>query len=100
MSVLKKNNKKILILIGVLVLIAIIGIVIVLINKKDNNLIENIISPEPEKPKISIVDVNSNSRPYAVMINNYPTARPYQSGLQDAYIIYEIIVEGGMYQDI
>ena len=30
------------------------------------------------------------------MINNISTARPLQSGLQDAYIIYEIIVEGGI----
>lgn len=49
----------------------------------------------PEK-KINIVDVNSKSRPYAVMINNINVARPLQSGLQDAYIMYEIIVEGGI----
>ncbi len=50
---------------------------------------------EPEKV-VQIVDVNSTSRPYAIMINNISTARPLQSGLQDAYIIYEIIVEGGI----
>ena len=49
----------------------------------------------PEK-KLQIVDVNSKSRPYAVMINNLNAARPYQSGLQDAFIMYEIIVEGGI----
>ncbi len=47
-------------------------------------------------PKITIVDPNSKSRPFAVMINNIGVARPFQSGLQDAYIIYEIIVEGGI----
>ncbi len=52
--------------------------------------------PVIEEPKLRIVDENSSSRPFAVMINNHPTARPLQSGLQDAYIIYEIIVEGGM----
>ena len=46
--------------------------------------------------KIKIVDMNSKSRPYAVMINNIKEARPLQSGLQDAYIIYEIIAEGGV----
>jgi hypothetical protein len=51
---------------------------------------------EKEVPKLKIVDENSTSRPFAVMINNHPSARPLQSGLQDAYIIYEIIVEGGM----
>ena len=47
-------------------------------------------------PKLQIVDEDSKSRPYAVMINNLNQARPYQSGLQDAYIIYEIIAEGGI----
>ncbi len=45
---------------------------------------------------LKIVDVNSKSRPYAVMINNLAAARPFHSGLQDAYIVYEIIVEGGI----
>lgn len=49
----------------------------------------------PEK-KLNIVDTTSNSRPYAVMINNLDAARPYHSGLQDAYLVYEIIVEGGI----
>jgi len=56
--------------------------------------------PEPEPPKeekrITIVNPDSTSRPFAVMINNIGVARPVQSGLQDAYIIYEIIVEGGL----
>jgi len=30
------------------------------------------------------------------MINNISVARPYHSGLQDAYLVYEIIVEGGI----
>ena len=53
---------------------------------------------EPVKPeiKLNIVDTSSNSRPYAVMINNLNAARPYHSGLQDAYLVYEIIVEGGI----
>lgn len=56
---------------------------------KDNN--------EPVvKQKLKIVDVNSKSRPVAVMINNLSTARPVQSGVMDAYIVYEIIVEGGI----
>jgi len=52
-------------------------------------------TPEPEK-RLQIIDVNSKTRPFAVMINNHPTARLNHSGLQDAFIIYEIIVEGGM----
>ncbi len=52
---------------------------------------------EVEEPKeLQIVNLESTSRPYAVMVENSSTARPYHSGLQDAYIIYEIIVEGGI----
>mgnify|MGYP004483728179 FL=1 len=50
----------------------------------------------PEKKNLKIVDTSKNSRPYAVMINNISVARPLQSGLQDAYIIYELIAEGGI----
>lgn len=46
--------------------------------------------------KLEIVDLESNSRPVAVMINNHPAAVPNHAGLQDAYITYEIIVEGGL----
>ena len=49
-----------------------------------------------ETKKLKIVNGDSTSRPYAIMINNIVTARPLQSGLQDAYIMYEIIVEGGI----
>ena len=49
-----------------------------------------------DTPKLTIVNPNSKSRPFAVMINNIAVARPLQSGLQDAYIIYEMIVEGGI----
>lgn len=49
---------------------------------------------KPEK-QLKIVDVNSTSRPYAVMINNNHAAWP-QCGVQDAYIVYEIIAEGGI----
>ena len=47
-------------------------------------------------PTLDIIDVKSKTRPIAVMINNHAQARPYHSGLQDANIVYEIIVEGGI----
>ncbi|MBO4245229.1 MAG: DUF3048 domain-containing protein [Bacilli bacterium] len=53
-------------------------------------------APVVEPKKVSIIDVESKNRSIAVMINNIGVARPLQSGLQDAYIIYEIIVEGGI----
>lgn len=54
--------------------------------------------PKSNKPveTVKIVDLESKSRPFAVMINNIGVARPLQSGLQDAYIMYEMIVEGGI----
>ncbi len=52
--------------------------------------------PVKEEKKLQIVDEDSNTRPIAVMINNIGVARKYHSGLQDAYITYEIIVEGGI----
>lgn len=52
---------------------------------------------EPEVPKkVEIVDVNSNTRPFAVVVNNTPVAVKVQEGLQKAYMVYEIPVEGNM----
>ena len=48
-----------------------------------------------EEPKLQIVDEDSNSRIIAVMINNNHAAWPH-AGLQDAFLNYEIIVEGGI----
>ncbi len=64
--------------------------------KDDNNKKTQKKEKVVETKKLQIVDEDSKSRPYAVMINNINVARPLQSGLQDAYIIYEIIVEGGI----
>ena len=52
--------------------------------------------PIVEEPKLQIVNVDSTTRPIAVMINNHPAARPNHAGLQDAYLVYEVIVEGGI----
>lgn len=65
-------------------------------NELGNNSDNNSNSGENnEKNKVKIVDVNSKTRPYAVMINNHKAARP-TAGLQDAYLVYEIVVEGGI----
>ncbi len=42
----------------------------------------------------SISTFNGTDRPIAVMIDNHKSALP-QAGLNDAYIVYEMIVEGG-----
>ncbi len=99
----KKNKKPIFITICIVALIAITASILwvsgVFASDKDNtenNNNEEVVPNEPEEKTLQIVDTNSTSRPYAVMINNINVARPLQSGLQDAYIIYEIIVEGGI----
>lgn len=61
---------------------------------KKNNIVDNKKNDEEIK-KVSIIDVNSKSRPYAVMINTHNASLP-QVGLQDAYIVYELMVEGGI----
>lgn len=47
------------------------------------------------KPKVKIVDENSNTRPYAVSINNNHLSWPH-AGLSKAYLCYELIAEGGI----
>ena len=66
--------------------------------KKVDNTIENV-EEQPNvvtKEKIDIVDVNSNTRPFAVVVNNATVAVKVQQGLQKAYMVYEIPVEGNM----
>ncbi|MBE6159680.1 MAG: DUF3048 domain-containing protein [Lactobacillales bacterium] len=46
--------------------------------------------------KLTIINEESNSRPYAVVINNIGVARKAQTGLQDAQVIYEFLAEGGI----
>ena len=98
----KKNKKPILITICIVVILAITASVLWVSgvfngdNLEPNNNKETVPNEVEEEKKLQIVDVNSTSRPYAVMINNINVARPLQSGLNDAYIIYEIIVEGGI----
>ena len=100
---MKLKKKFIFIGIGIVFILAIIAVVLWVSGvfasdneEKSNNNEEVVPNEVEEEKKLQIVDVNSTSRPYAVMINNISTARPLQSGLQDAYIIYEIIVEGGI----
>ncbi len=86
-----------------MILIIIITTIIVItgINGNKEPLVPNVetplVEPTPEPVKtLQIIDLDSNTRPIAVMINNHKSAQPYQSGLNDAYIIYEMIVEGGI----
>lgn len=51
-------------------------------------------SGQEEQKESGIKIFNGNSRPIAVMIDNHQDAWP-QAGLNKAYMVYEIIVEGG-----
>ncbi len=94
----KKGSTKLLII--VLIILIIIAAVLLYIkisytqnnsNNSTNSILETILNKEPEKEKINIY--NGTERPIAVMIDNVGSARP-QAGLNDAYVVYEITVEG------
>ena len=95
---LKLKHKKLILVIIVLLIVFISMFFIKTKNegRKENKKEESKIEEKKEEKKISIIDINSKTRPFAVMINNIDVARTVQSGLQDAFIIYEIIVEGGI----
>lgn len=90
-----QNKKNIIIGIIFLIIIAgILGYIYLIYSQKE--------PPKKKKPKntveekkLTIVDEDSNAKPIAVMIdNNIGNGR--HAGLQDSYINYEIIVEGGL----
>ncbi len=73
-------------------------------NKKENKDLEKPKKEEKveekievkEEKKINIINENSNSRPYAVVINNINVARKAQTGISDAQVVYEFLTEGGI----
>lgn len=99
---MKKFLKNKALLLG-LIFIVVIGLCVVLIfiiNGNSNNDStgdnDNNSNISTTVKSLKIVDEESKSRPYAVMINNVDGARKLQSGLQDAYLVYELMVEGGI----
>lgn len=105
----EKNNKlKIFIIVAILIILIVASILAYMILFKDKNKNE-IISQETEEGNSQDVQIDEEEtpkeetgvkiysgtqRPIAVMIDNHKGAWP-QAGLQKAYAIYEIIVEGG-----
>lgn len=92
------ENKKILLSIIVATVILLVALLIVLnINKHPNSdYARDDKTTTTTTKKVNIVNEESKSRPYAIMINNVDGARKLQSGLQDAYMVYEMMVEGGI----
>lgn len=66
-------------------------------SKENNNPIENnnIENKQNEKEINWFVNPESNTRPYAIMINCHNNALP-QSDINKAYLVYELMVEGGI----
>ena len=96
----KKGNSgtKILISILVILIISAGGVLAYKIVKGKEN--QETIAPEDDNVIIAEIEEKTvqifqgNDRPIAVMIDNHSDAWP-QAGLQKAYMVYEIIVEGG-----
>jgi len=59
---------------------------------EENTIKNEVIEPVVKEKEIEIY--KGDDRPYAVMIDNHSGAWP-QAGLNKAYIVYEIVVEGG-----
>lgn len=93
---MEKGGIKALIIILVILIIAAGGTLAYKISKdKENNNSEPEVSKVEEKTKEKEVQVFSgNERPIAIMIDNHSDAWP-QAGLNKAYMVYEIVVEGG-----
>ncbi len=93
----QKGGVKVLIAILVILIIA-AGVVLAykIMQDKDNQEVvaeeNNVLTATIEEKEVQIF--KGNDRPIAVMIDNHDDAWP-QAGLQRAYMVYEIIVEGG-----
>ena len=91
---LKLKHKR-LIAIALLLLIIFIGLFFIKINNKKIEEKEEEKKVE-KREELTVYDINSDERPYAVMIPNDGQAKKRQYGIQDAYLVYEITVEGGI----
>lgn len=97
----KKGKKRLTILVIILMIIGVCGGTIFTYLNQEKNTEETTNGTSSKKnpvskPKLKIIDEDSDERPIAVMINNHSIAAKNHAGLQDAYLTYEIIVEGGL----
>ena len=99
---MEKKSTKILIAIVVILVIAVGVLFAIKLVKEKNKGEDQVISlgtdtlgkQDEEKTKQDVNIFSGDDRPIAIMIDNHKGALP-QAGLNDAYIVYEIIVEGG-----
>lgn len=98
-----KSTKILMVIVAILVIATGVLFAVKIIREKNNGS-DEVISlgteklgkgkKENNKEEKSITAFSGTDRPIAVMIDNHKSAMP-QSGLNDAYIVYEMIVEGG-----
>lgn len=100
---LKIKKKNLILTVVAVVVLVLGGVLIYSYNNQGNsdttkpNVIKRAIEKITEKEKtVKVIDVNSNTRPFAVMINNVDAVWGYQSGLNEAYLVYEMLAEGGI----
>ena len=117
MEDVKEKNKKLFLISGLIILVLIITCTILIVALSNKNKVKEIKNEDIEKPevkdevviyeepesvkepeiikdtKVDIIDINSPSRPYMVVVNNTPVAVKVQEGLNRAYIVYEVPVE-------
>ena len=95
------NKKKIIIIsvIAIALFLILTGFFYFWVSRNDNNSTDKKTEIDDastvEKTDLTVYDANSNRRPIAVMIDNN-VGNYAHVGLQDAYLTYEIIVEGGL----
>ena len=96
-------KKNVVIILVIIALIAVaVGIFFIYKNNSNKQVTEKLNTPTnqvetqiPEEPAKTIINIfNGSSRPIAFMIDNNTNAQPHAS-INSAYIVYEIIVEGG-----
>ena len=93
----KRKLKKSVIVLFVLIILIVLGFLLVnkfVFSKEDASSKKGKDKPVVEK-KLKVFDEDSDARPIAVMINNNHAAWPH-AGLQESYLNYEIIAEGGI----
>lgn len=118
------KNKKILISLLVIISLCLVATIVIFANtmgkKSENKMVsqsEEVVEEqvvveleneekEEKKKEVQIVNENTSTRPYAVVINNTPVAVKVQTGLNKAYLVYEIPTEGNtsrlmaLYRDV
>lgn len=113
---MKRNidiKKLIIIIVAVVAILAVIGIIIgtsLQSEDNNNNTLATTDEPNNQEPiiedKVDIIDINSKTRPYAIVVNNTNIAVKVQEGLNKAYLVYEIPTEGNtsrllaLYKDV